>query len=129
MINVNKEQALNEILLSISKEESALAGLVEVERNKISSAIEYAKCNCSCENFDKLLELNRSAERLIGEVKSIETVLKEKARLAIDAMPRQGCSCNKGCGCDKKPDCGCNKSCGGNNSCFNLGNLFSCFCR
>jgi len=91
MTNLTSEQAINEILISISKEESAVANVIDAESKKLKFAIEYIKNNYSDVNADKLIAINESAERLIEKATELEDVLKRKAELALSKLPPIEC--------------------------------------
>ena len=77
-IDIDRDDAINLILVSIALEEIALAHIVNAEGEKIQAALELA------ENIDDLETINRSVERTLRSVIKKEMLLQFKLEDALD---------------------------------------------
>ncbi|MDR3313916.1 MAG: hypothetical protein LBS96_05595 [Oscillospiraceae bacterium] len=87
---LTKEQALHMILASIAMEETALSHILNAEGEKIQFALADAQRD-DCYDYGahcRILEINRSAQDVIGKITDMQIVLKEKMKQAIDSLPK-----------------------------------------
>ena len=87
---LNREEALTAIITSIAMEEQALAHIIEAESAKICYAVKHAKSSCS-DDMQNLLKVNNSAANLLERISDMQLVLKNKLRIAVDALPKPPC--------------------------------------
>ena len=83
-----RESALNNIILSIAAEETALARMITAESKKI----EYVLCcvkqgGCTEKGMRLLLDVNKSAENLMHRIADIQMLLKNKLGLITEWCP------------------------------------------
>ena len=85
---LDREEALSAVITSIAMEEQALSHIIEAESAKICYAIKRAKSNRP-NDMENLLKINDSAANLLERINDMQLVLKNKLRVAVNALPKQ----------------------------------------
>ncbi|MCL2169420.1 MAG: hypothetical protein FWB74_05275 [Defluviitaleaceae bacterium] len=83
----SREDALNSIIVSVAMEEEALALIMEAESEKLRYAMKVLEGE-EGGGLETLLKFNDSVERTIGSIIELESILKEKLKLAVDSLPK-----------------------------------------
>ncbi|MCL2717809.1 MAG: hypothetical protein FWE14_03405 [Lachnospiraceae bacterium] len=86
--NLTLEKSIEMILYSIALEEVAISHIINAEGEKIQYAIECLKTNKSCRDLQKIIDVNKSAEKLIDKVNDSMIILKSKMNSVLEYMPK-----------------------------------------
>ncbi len=78
LINLNREDIINLLLISIALEELGLAHIINAEAQKIQSVMEHLKGQNRTNAVDDLLKINYSAEQILRKVIYDEVLLLSK---------------------------------------------------
>ena len=115
-INITLEDSVNLLLTSIAEEELSLAGLMDAEKNKVSSVLK--KFNCNQAEIGDILSVNESVNQTVINLIKMQMLLQFKLdsvkKLAPPSeKPSKPCPPQKPCRPPEKPrppDC-CQDNC------------------
>ena len=84
----DRRKAITELIEAVSKEQEALARILEAEHKKIEKTTDL----CSAD-VDDLVQIDKSVERVLAAVTRLELALQLKLDLFHDCLcPEEGCS-------------------------------------
>lgn len=83
---LSREQALDAIITSIAMEEVALSHIITAESEKINYVLE--KIDHKKEDVKLILEVNKSASKMIEQVIDMQIILKNKLKNALEYLPK-----------------------------------------